>query len=84
MLALGARERVFLLRVGMEEHGKIAAHRAEPGCRKHLGGGADDDPVAVPRGSAEEFVANGTPDPVDLHGLRAASVVVRQRPTCDR
>ena len=74
-LALGAGERVLLVRLGMQEDREVGAHGAEP-ARGHLGRrGAHDDPVAVGHGTAEELVAHAAADRVDLHarGSRGAA-----------
>ena len=47
VLALGARERVLLARLGVQEHREIAPDRPVARRQHRLGRRADDDPVAV-------------------------------------
>ncbi len=68
VLALGARERVLLARLRMQEHREIAAHRPVARRQHRLRRRADDDPVAVDDGTPDQFVADGSADAVDLHG----------------
>ena len=75
-LALGARKRVFLFRLGVQEDGEILAHGQEAALEHLFGRGADHDPVAVAHRPSEEFVAHGSADAVDLHPCRAR---MRQR-----
>jgi len=68
-LALEARERVLLVRFGMQEHGELApdGHEALP---FELGGlGSDHDPVALAHGQSEQAVTDGAADQVDFHAL---------------
>ena len=51
-LALGARQRVFLVRVRVQEHRKILAHRHKAVLHHQLRRGPDDDPVMVLHGQA--------------------------------
>ncbi|GAO26293.1 Nitrogen assimilation regulatory protein NtrX [Alicycliphilus sp. B1] len=67
-LALGARQRVFLVRLGVQEHGKVAPHGHEAARHHVLGPGAHDDPVVVIDGAAQKPVAHGAAHHVDLHG----------------
>ena len=46
-LALGARERVLLARVGMKEHRKVAADGDVALLAQLLDVGADQDPIAI-------------------------------------
>ncbi len=68
-LALGARERVFLARLRMQEHREIAADRAKAEARHRLRRRADDDIVAIDDIPAEQLVADGAADEVGLHHL---------------
>ena len=70
VLALGARERVFLVRVRMQEHREIATHRPVAGRDHDFGRRADDDPVAIGAAAAEQLVAHRAADAVDAHRLR--------------
>ena len=66
-LALGARERVFLAGVRMQEHREVTPDRAKA-AREHLfGGAADHDPVAVLDRQPEQGVAHRPADNVGLH-----------------
>ncbi len=66
-LAFGARERVFLVRIRMQEHRKILADRPEA-LRGHLlGRRADDDVIAVAHRQAEQCVADRAAHRVELH-----------------
>ena len=84
MLALGARERVLLARLGMEKHREVAADRLVAGRDQHLGRRADDDPVAVAGGPAQELVAHRSADAIDLAraARREPCAPLRQRPPC--
>ncbi len=62
VLALGARERVFLVRFRMQEHWKVAADRAEAGGQHRLRRDPDDDKIPVGVCSAEQFIADGAAD----------------------
>ncbi|CFN99637.1 Uncharacterised protein [Bordetella pertussis] len=64
-LAFGARQRVFLFRARMQEHGEIAAHRDEAAPRHVLGRGAHHDPVAIAGRQAKQVVAHRAADDVD-------------------
>jgi hypothetical protein len=67
-LALGARKGVLLLRLRMQEHRKILAHRTVA-LRDHLlGGRADHDVIAVLHRHAQQLVANRATYRVDIHG----------------
>ena len=69
VLALGARERVFLVRFRMQEYREVAAHRAESRRQHRLRRHADDDVVTVGDSAAEKFVADDTADLVDPRWL---------------
>ena len=64
---LGPRERIFLVRLRVQEHRKILAHRLVAQALHLLGRGADHDVVAVLYGQAEQLVAHGAADDVTLH-----------------
>jgi hypothetical protein len=68
--ALGARERVLFVGVGMQKNGKVAADRAEPELDHVLRRRADDDVIAVFYRKAEKLVTHGPADLVDLHRVR--------------
>src|SRR5690606_7025820 len=70
-LAFGARERVLLLRLRMQEHGEIAADRAEAAVAHRLRRLPDHHPVAVAAGDAEQGVAYRAADEVDLDAVHA-------------
>ncbi len=67
VLALGARERVFLARVRVQEHREIASHRLVARRNQNFGRRADDHPVAVNDAAAEKLVPNRAADAIDLH-----------------
>ena len=67
-LSLGARQRVFLFRLGMEEDREIGADGDVAERAQRVGRGADDDPVAVLNRQAEQAVAHGAADDVRVHG----------------
>ena len=69
VFALGACERVFLARFGMQEHRKIAADRLVARGGHHLRRGTDNDPVAVAVLTTDELVADGAADTVDMKRL---------------
>ena len=66
-LALRARERIFLVRIGMQEHRKIASNRTKPNGQHRLGRGTHDDEVTVHHRAPKQLVADGTANAVDLH-----------------
>ena len=66
-LALGARERVLLVRLRMQEHREIPADGLVAELDHLLGRRADDDVVAVLHRQAEQLVAHRAADGVDLH-----------------
>ncbi len=75
-LALGPRQRVLVVRLRMQEDGKVAADRTVA-CRDHLfGRSADDDEIAIGDGAAEKLVAHRAADTVSLHDSQA--------PRCER
>lgn len=66
-LALGARERVFLVGVRMQEDREVAADRAEA-AREHLvGRAADHHPVTILHRQAEQGVAHRPAHDIGLH-----------------
>jgi hypothetical protein len=67
-LAFGARQRVFLARLGMQEHREVAAHRQEALGHHLFGRGADHDPVAIAAGPAQQRIADRAADEKGLHG----------------
>ena len=60
----------------MQEYRKILADRPVAQCRQFLRPRADDHPVALMHGQAQQFIANRTADEEDLHG---GSVVTKWR-----
>jgi hypothetical protein len=66
-LALGAGERVFLVGLRMQEHREILAHRLEAQPHHLFGGRAHHDVVTFLDRQAEQLVAHGSADEVDLH-----------------
>ena len=62
-----ARERVFLVRLRMQEHGKVLADGLVAQALHLVGGRADDNVVAVLHGQAEQLIAHGAADDVGLH-----------------
>ena len=66
-LALGARERVLLLRFRVQEHREILADRLVAELHHLLGRRADHDVVAVLHRQPEQLVAHRAADGVDLH-----------------
>ncbi len=66
-LALEPRERVFLVSVGMQKHRKVAADLAIFQAQQLLAGAADDDPIALLDGEAEQGVPNGSANQIHLH-----------------
>jgi hypothetical protein len=74
-LPLGARKRVFLVRLRMQKHGEILADRFKALRRHLLGGGADHDVIAVLNRQAEHVIADRTAHGVDVHrSFRAPSI----------
>ena len=65
--ALGAGEGVFLAAVGMQKDREVRAHRAKATGLHGFGAGADHHPVDIADGPAEQAVAHGAADFVDLH-----------------
>jgi len=59
-LALGARERVFLLCLRVEKNREVPPHRAEPPREHGFRGFTDHHPVAILDRKAEQCVANRT------------------------
>ncbi len=68
-LALGARQGVFLAGFGVQENGKILAHRAEALVSELLRGATHHHPVSFLDGKAEQFVANRAAYKIDIHLL---------------
>ena len=69
-LALGARERVFLFRLRVQEHREVPADGLVAELHHLLGRRADHDVVAVLHRQPEQLVAHGAADGVDLHEAR--------------
>src|SRR5438105_15505730 len=72
-LSLGARERIFLVRLRVQEHREILAHRLVAEALHFLGRGADHDVVAILDRQPEQLVAHRAADRVDLHSYRSSS-----------
>jgi hypothetical protein len=66
-LALAPRERVLLVSFGMQEHREIASHGPIAEALELLAGAADDHPVALLDGQAEQPVPNSAADQIHLH-----------------
>ena len=66
-LALGARQRVFLMTVGMQKDGEIGPHLPVAGGPHLLGRGAHHDPVPVLDRQTEQLVAYAATYLEDLH-----------------
>jgi len=66
-LALGARERVFFARRGVEKDGEVAPDRDVAGGAELVGIRADDDPIAIAWRQTEQSVTNGAADEIALH-----------------
>src|SRR5205814_6996803 len=56
VFALGARKRIFLARVGMQEYGEVGADGLISRSRHHLGRRADDDPVAIAVRASQKLI----------------------------
>ena len=67
-LAFGTGQRIFLMRLRMQEHREVAPDRRKAARQHVLGRGADHYPVAVLDRQTEQFVAHGTTHCVDFHG----------------
>ena len=67
-LAFRAGQRVFFLRLRVQEDRKILADGAEALAQHVLGRGADDDVVVVFHGQAQQLVAHRATDRINLHG----------------
>ena len=72
-LALGARERVLLVRVRMQEHREVAADGDVAVVEHVLDVGADDDPVAIDDRMAEQRIAHRAADEVAFHRGKSRS-----------
>jgi hypothetical protein len=66
-LALGARKRVFLVRLGMQEHGEIGADRPKSLLHHLLGRATDHHVVAVLHREAQQLIAHRAADGIDFH-----------------
>src|SRR5262249_3210379 len=66
-LALGARQRVLLVRLRMQEHREVFPDRAESGGNHLLRRRPDHDPVAIAVSATEQVVAHASTDDEDLH-----------------
>jgi hypothetical protein len=66
-LALGAGQRIFLVRSGMQENREILAHRLEAARQHILGRSANDDVIAILNRQTEQLVADRSADREDLH-----------------
>ena|SRR5437899_8197225 len=72
-LSLGARERIFLVRLRVQEHREILAHRLVAEALHFLGRRPDDDVVAILYRQPEQLVAHRAADRVELHSYIASS-----------
>ena len=66
-LALGARQGVFLAGFRVQEHREISANRSKALGVHFLDRGADHQPVDIADRAAEQAVAHGAADFVDVH-----------------
>jgi hypothetical protein len=66
-LALGARQRMFLAGIRMQEYREVLAHGAESQCFHLRLGGADHHPVPVAGHQAQQRITNRATDEIDLH-----------------
>ena len=66
--ALQACERVFLVGLGVQEHGKVAAHLAVAAGQQLLAGCPHHHPIAFPDRHTEQRVPDGTANQIHLHG----------------
>jgi len=66
-LALGACQRHLLAGLRVQEDRKVTAHRAVAGRQQLLRRAADGDPVAVTKRQAQQAVAHGAADDIELH-----------------
>ena len=66
VLALGARQRVFLARLRMQEHREVAADRPVAGREQHLRRARRRRPSRGRRRAAEQLVAHRAADAVDV------------------
>ena len=69
-LAFGARQRVFLAAMRMQEHREVAPDLPVARIEHLLRRCADHDVVVVARGQAEQRIAHGAADQVDLCVVR--------------
>ena len=77
-LALGAGERVFLVRLGVQEYRKVAADRTKPAREQFFRRGSDDDVVAIGERPSQQLITHRAADPIDLHaGHAVRRVIVR-------
>ena len=67
LLSLSAGQRILFMGLGVQEHGKISAHLAKTLCQHGFRGGAHHHPVAVFNWQAEQLIAHGAANQVDVH-----------------
>jgi ABC-type uncharacterized transport system YnjBCD ATPase subunit len=67
-LALGARQRVLLAGIRMQEHREILADRPVAAGEQLIRRGADHDVVVVDHRPSQQFVADRAADQIDAHG----------------
>src|SRR5262249_56887190 len=82
-LALGARQRVLLVRLGMQEHGEVTPDLLHSLARQVFGGAAHDDPVTLFRRSAQELVPNGAADQIHFHAQGACQTASKVTTSSD-
>jgi hypothetical protein len=80
VLALGARQRIFLMGLGVQKHRKVAPHGHEAARAHLLRRGADHHPVRVVDGQAQQCIAHGTAYLENLEFTHVAMVVAASRP----
>ena len=79
VLALGARQRVFLARLRMQEHRENRGRPAGSPTRSAFPASPPRRPSRDRRRAAEQFVAHRAADAIDLHRLRIAGAVHHPR-----
>ena len=80
VLALGARQRVFLMGLRVQEHRKVAPHGHEAARAHLLRCGSDHHPVRVVDGQAQQCIAHRAAYLENLEFTHAAMVVAARRP----
>ena len=68
LLALGARQCVFILAAGVQEYREILTHLLVALAEQVFGPGADNHPVALNDRVTEQGIAHRAANQIDLHG----------------